>query len=305
MRLRRLDASYGNLQGAQILGTATTAPVFERTFGRTEQGNDPCLTKDNSEEPLVEADEGSTLGLVEMLLKAPARVDRVGRDETRQTALIPRFLTISVASYAVFGLVMVLTLNAAPAAAWPKSILPAPAANWHNLTMLSLPLAYVLGLIAANGVCLPSFYFYGLLAGVKMSMLQVTGQVVKGQAAGALMLVGILPIYVALMLGAIIFEMPDLSLEVWLYLGLILPFIAGLAGVHAIYRGVMAVAATLPPERRWRRSRAVSAALRPERRCRLPRFLRRLTVSWAAVYTAVSPVMIFRLWDWLSRSLGA
>jgi hypothetical protein len=36
----------------------------------------------------------------------------------------------------------------------------------------------------------------------------------------------------------------------------------------------------------------------PQRRlCQRRCFLRRLTLSWAAVYAAVVPVMIYRLWE--------
>ncbi|MFO0948613.1 MAG: hypothetical protein U1D30_22265 [Planctomycetota bacterium] len=45
--------------------------------------------------------------------------------------------------------------------------------HWWNGQAIKLLLAYNFGLIAAVGVCLPSFYFYGLLAGVRMSMLEV------------------------------------------------------------------------------------------------------------------------------------
>ena len=77
---------------------------------------------------------------------------------------------------------------------------------------LSLGLAYVLGLIAATGVCLPSFYFYGLLSGVRITVLQVTTHITEGMAATALMLLGLLPIYVAYVLGLIVFEAPSSSL---------------------------------------------------------------------------------------------
>jgi hypothetical protein len=36
--------------------------------------------------------------------------------------------------------------------------------------------------------------------------------------------------------------------------------------------------------------------------CRRQCFLRRLTLSWAAVYTAVVPVMIYRLWEHFARA---
>jgi len=153
---------------------------------------------------------------------------------------------------------------------------------------LGLLLAYNFGLVAATGLCLPSFYFFGLLAGVRLTMLQIVGQVLRCQASSALMLVGILPIYVATVLGLVVFGAPDVVLEVCLYLGLILPFLAGLAGVRAIYRGVLGMAETMSPERR----------------CRRECFLRRLTVSWAAVYTAVCPVMIYRVWEFLANQVA-
>jgi hypothetical protein len=79
----------------------------------------------------------------------------------------------------------------------------------------------------------------------------------------------------------IVFEAPVANLEYALYLGLLLPFLAGAAGVYSIYRGFTGLADTLPEECRGRRA------------C----FLRRLTVSMAACYTAVTPVMIYTLWN--------
>jgi hypothetical protein len=59
-------------------------------------------------------------------------------------------------------------------------------------------------------------------------------------------------------------------------------------GLRGIYRGIMDLNA----------QRGDSACNRRE--C----FLRRLTLSWAAVYTAVLPVMIYRLWELFAASLG-
>jgi hypothetical protein len=152
----------------------------------------------------------------------------------------------------------------------------------------SLWASYTLGLIAASGICLPSFYFFGLLSGVRASALQVTGHIMKGKASTALMLLGILPIYVAVVLGMIVFAAPVENLRFALYLGLALPFVAGLWGVWSIYRGFLTLADTLPAARCERRT------------C----FLRRLTVAWAATYTAVTPVMIWTLWNWFVVRLG-
>ncbi len=233
--------------------------------------------------PEIETDS-SILGLVEILLKFPGRADQLNRDEALQAHLIPRFLAIALSSYALFAVAMLIILNAAPAEAYPRRLLTVPPASWHNGSGPGLLAAYLIGLVAASCICLPSFYFFALLAGAKMTMLQIVGVVVRGTATSALVLVGILPIYVAVILGLVIVHSPVELLEYGLYLGLVLPFVAGLAGVHAIYRGVTGMAETMPD------------ACRSGRAC----FLRRLTVSWAVCYTAVSPVMIYRLWESLA-----
>src|SRR5262245_49286483 len=137
------------------------------------------------------ADGQTTLGLVELLLKDPARVDRLNREPARQRELFPRFLLVAEASYLVFGLVLVLLLNFAPAAAYPESdLVPVPPARWGDGTAPALPLAYALGIVLASCVCLPSFYFNGLLAGVRLSWLQIVSLVGKGTAANAVLLLG-------------------------------------------------------------------------------------------------------------------
>jgi len=234
------------------------------------------------------ADEHSVLGLVEILLKAPRRADMMARDEARQAELLPRFLGIALASYAIFALVLVLILNVAPAAAWPVRPLPIPGAHWGDRTALAPLLAYTLGLVAASGLCLPSFYFIGLLAGVRLSWVQVIGIVARCKAASAVVLLGILPIYVAVILGLIVFGARPEVVQVWLFPGLVLPFVAGLQGVVSIYHGVMGLADTLP------------ACNRFDRTC----FLRRLTLGWSACYTAVAPVMIYRLWEFFAGILA-
>jgi hypothetical protein len=153
---------------------------------------------------------------------------------------------------------------------------------------VALWLAYALGFTLTTGVCLPSFYFYGLLAGVRVSWLQVTAQMMKGQAATTVMLLGILPVYLAAALGGIVFGAPPDALRVVLYVGLGLPFAAGLWGVRSIYVGFLGLSDTLPPERRW------------QREC----WLRRLTAACSACYTAVCPVMIYTLWTYFAVHLA-
>jgi hypothetical protein len=237
------------------------------------------------QEEIPAEEETHVLGLVELLLKNPRKADLAGLLAGTVMDVVPRFLGIALVSYAVFGLTLVLLMNFAPAGAYPRNLLPMPGASWVDGSALGLVLGYTLGLVAASGICLPTFYFFGLLAGVRLSILQITGLILRAKAASAMVLMGILPIYLAVVLGLLIFRAPEHYLEGCFYLGLVLPFLAGLEGVRCIYRGIHR-AAEFQPE-----------AWRVQRTC----FLRRLTLSWAACYTVVSPVMVYRLWEMIGR----
>jgi len=230
----------------------------------------------------------TSLGLVELLLKEPRHLDALHRDENRKGELMPRFLAIALGSYTLFGVALALILHFAPPGAYPRSLIPVPPARLTDGSALALGVAYDLGLVAATCICLPSFYFFALLAGVRFSLAQIVTQVMRSKAASAVVLVGILPIYVAVALGMIVFGVEARVLEGCLFLGLLLPFLAGLQGIRILHQGVRTMAATLPEERR----------------CRRECFLRRLTLSWAACYTAVSPVLIYRLWELLAAPLA-
>jgi hypothetical protein len=233
------------------------------------------------------ADERSVLGLAELLLKNPSRVDKLARDESRQLLLLPSLLAIGLVSFSLFALGLVLTLGSAPAEALPEMVAERWAAH-RTASALALWLAYALGFTLTTGVCLPSFYFYGLLAGVRVSWAQVTALIMKGQAATAMMLMGIMPVYVTAALGGIVFAAPPPFLRVVLYAGLAFPFVAGLWGVRSIYVGFLGLSDTLPPQRRW------------QREC----WLRRLTAACSACYTAVCPVMIYTLWGYFADHLA-
>ena len=108
-----------------------------------------------------------TTDLVELMLKDRRRLDALIREDSLVPELIPRLLAVALTGFTMFGIAATLILNLEPS-------LPAwvPRARWSDGTWANLTLAYAVGLVAATGVCLPSFYFYGLLAGVKLSMLQ-------------------------------------------------------------------------------------------------------------------------------------
>jgi hypothetical protein len=223
------------------------------------------------------------------------------RETGNQLQMLPRLLATSFVAFVIFGIAMTLVFSAA--GVWPhltpiekylensnRNLLVFEGHDavtfwtpWLNGDAFRLIAAYAIGLIAATGICLPSLYFYGLLAGIRMTMLDVVIHAVKSKATAAITLIGIIPIYAALGLAIAIFSLPVLSRDFVLLLGLLLPFIAGLSGTYSLYRGLSAMTDTMTPEQQ------------SHRQC----FLQRLVVSWCAVYSAVSPVLIFTLWQHL------
>lgn len=239
--------------------------------------------------------------IIELILKNPLRLDRLIRDTSVQGLLIPRFLAIELVAFTLFAATLAVVMSST--GNWPRLTAIADYLQssrqplfgfeqvglwgpWLDGSAIKMIAAYNIGLIAAVGVCLPSLYFYGLLAGVRMSMLDVVAHAIKSQAAMALMLVGILPMYVAIGLGVKVFNFPETVAQNVLCIGLILPFLAGLWGTQSLHVGFMGLADTMSPDRR----------------CRRECFLRRLLLSWAACWTAVTPVMIYTLWEYLARS---
>jgi hypothetical protein len=237
--------------------------------------------------------------LTELILKDPVRLDRMIRETGQQVHMLPRLLATSLVAFTIFGIAMTLVLSAA--GVWPH-LTPIEQSlarshpwliqferhdtatfwtPWLNGDAFRLIAAYAIGLIAATGICLPSLYFYGLLAGVRMTMLDVVTHAVKSKAVAAITLIGIIPIYAALGLAIAIFSLPVLSRDAVLLLGLLLPFIAGLSGTYSLYRGLSTLTDTMKPEQKL------------HRQC----FLQRLVISWCGVYSAVSPVLIFTLWQ--------
>ena len=249
------------------------------------------------------AGEPTMFGLIELLLKNQPRLDELTRAPQMQRELIPRLLAIGLIGYAVFGTSLAVIFTSAQV--WPElTALPTWLENtgqppirfaadadathgsrWADGSAIQLIAAFTLGLIGAIGVCLPSFYFYGLLAGVRTTMLQVTTNALKGMASSAIAVVGAQPIYFAVVLGLLVFHAPGWVVGTVCFLGLALPFIAGLYGTWSLYIGFIGLADTMPEDRR----------------CRRECFLRRLLFAWSACFTAVTPVMIFTLWEYMSR----
>jgi len=252
-------------------------------------------------EPEIEVKplDPTVIGITDAILKSPRSLDRAIVASGTSTVLITRLLLVSMLGFVMFGIAMSLVFSSANM--WPKlqplkvalttslsdvmafEALDSGAsklAPWMNGRAFKLTAAYCLGLVGATGICLPSLYFYGLLAGVRMSMLDVVKHALKAKATTAIALIGILPVYAAFALAVILFDAPQLTREFVFHLGLALPFIAGVAGCHSLYRGFGELPCDLPVARHF------------TRKC----FLRRLVLSWSVIFTAVSPVMIHEIW---------
>jgi hypothetical protein len=244
------------------------------------------------------------LVLLELILKNRPRLDQLLRDPHAAPKLMPRLLALPLAAFTLFGVTLSIVFVALGLhlelhsidqtlqgkfrelfIMFPSSALPPR--DWGSTLRCSLRLifAYDLGLIASAGICLPSLYFYGLLAGIPLSLAQVSLHTLKGMATTAVALFGIIPIYLAIALGAAIFQAPLIMNSSVLGTGMILPFIAGLFGMRSLYIGFTDLAQTIPH-------------CPGERAC----LLRRLVISWSICYTAVTPVMIYTLWERVSRT---
>jgi hypothetical protein len=295
---------------AQIKPDTPAGRLFKSTAVTQEQAGpeQAPILEVVAEAPPIDPEEARNarmLDLIELVLKDRWRLYRLIRVPAASSVLLPRLLVISLAGFVLFGVAMSLVLSVSgrwPAltalAAWVEGGNGSPLrfatidstfgklGPWLNGEAPALVAAYAFGLVAASGVCLPSLYFYCLLAGVKMTWRDVVLHAVKSKAIASVALVGILPIYVALAMGVLIFDGSSILLAPTLLLGLILPFIAGIWGTVSLYQGFSQLCDTMPPARARRRQ------------C----FLRRLVLSWSACYSAVMPVMIYALWEVMSRS---
>jgi hypothetical protein len=261
-------------------------------------------------DPASEA--ADTPHLVELILKDRFALNRLMATDGNKIELATRFLGIALAAFLLFGVAMAVAFDAA--GVWPKL---APLARWLDHPSLRfvtyhappqsstfahswltgqaerLVIAYAFGLVATSCVCLPSLYFYSLLAGLRMSLTEVVLHTLKAKAVTAVALVGILPIYAALMLGAVVYvhsqsmDVDTQIIRLALGVGLILPFVAGLWGTRSLYVGFDELCDRMPKE------------FQANRAC----FLRRLILAWCGCYTAVAPVMIATVWQNLGRIL--
>jgi len=226
--------------------------------------------------------EPTFVNLTDMTLKRPEDVRSVARDEELQPRVVLNLLLIGLSGIALFSIAFTIILACAPQLSW------VPRVSFHDRSILRPVLSYTIGMVGALGICLPSFYFYGLLAGVRASMLQVTAISLHALANTGVILMGLLPIYVGGILAVIVLGATDgLAYPFLVALGLLLPFLAGLVSLKVMYEGFVDLIRTLPGTRMESRAPMV----------------RLLALAWACLYTAVAPVTLWAVRTQLEKIL--
>ena len=216
----------------------------------------------------------TALGIFDLILRGQPHLTRVLVDERSLPGAVQRLLALSLLGLGVHGLVV----GFAAQILHPE--LPYLGPLGHPA--LWMPLAFVLAFIGALCVCLPSFWFYTQLSGLDASFRLVTGQALRAQATSAVLLLGVTPFYAAVVLGCAAGVLPDAPSVI--AVGLAAPFVVGLYGMRALYKGFCELASVLPITHRRRGD-----------------FLRRMVLCWGAVYTAVAPVALYRLAEAFGR----
>ncbi len=226
--------------------------------------------------------EPTFVNLTEMTLKRPEDVRAVVKDEPSQPRAVLNLLLLGLAGISLYSAVFTAIAALAPRVDWmPPVALADPSAARPLLT-------YSIGMVGALGICLPSFYFYGLLAGVRASMLQVAAISLHALARTGVILMGLLPVYVAAILGMVVLGATEgLAYEALLMAGVLLPFLAGLSSLPVCYRGFLDLIETLPEARAAGRAPMV----------------RLLALAWAALYTTVAPVTLWAVKTQLEKIL--
>jgi hypothetical protein len=226
-------------------------------------------------DPTLGIEPKPTVGtLLNWMLADRARFREVLADPDDQERVLPRLLGIATSSLFLYGLVMWVVV-----AATGTELPFMTGAAGGRPGNLSFAFAYSLGIVGAVGICLPSFYFFALQCGFRPTLRNIVVAVAGGQALTSIFLIGILPIFAALILGVERLGGNSEALAVWTKLGLLLPLVAGLVGAAELHEWFTGLAVTLPDDARARREGVVSF----------------LGLWSTALYVVVAPVLVYQL----------
>lgn len=201
------------------------------------------------------------MSTLDLLLRDGESLDRLLLDPNTTGDVTRRLLSVSLLGLVTHGLVLGISA---------VSLEQESAA-----VILGMIVALSGAFVGALAICLPSFYFYTLLSGLDVSFRAVTAQALRVQATTSVYLLGVLPFYAALAFAG---ALGVCARDAVLGGGLLMPFLTGLFGVHALYHSFRRLEPLIPRTHR-----------------RAGGYLGRLVWCWAAVYLAVAPIALWRL----------
>ena len=222
----------------------------------------------------IEAVRGDLPGMFDLILRGRQKLDLLLRQESELPRSSAQLLALALVGTAVHGLVLGVAAQLLP----PEVVGPFSA---RGTPVLWMPLAFTGSFVGALCICLPSFYFYTQLSGLDASFRLVTAQALRGWATTSVLLLGVLPFFAAYALAA---ALKVIDSQYVIAIGYLLPFAVGLLGVRALYCAFEDLALHLP-----------------KTHARRGNFLLRMVLAWAAVYTMVAPVALWRLAEALGK----
>lgn len=197
----------------------------------------------------------------------------------RAARMLPRFVGVSVLGIAAYAVVQGAVLSVAQSSAQPGGLLE----SGFGMRALVIFAAYAAGLFGAQVASLPSAYFYALQAGIRTHSWRIAVEAMRAQATAAVVLLGLLPVYLAAGLGVSL-SGPDQDAELLIHgmVGYTLPFVGGLVGTFGLFRAFTQIA---------------QAARADSVRSPWPAMA---VLAWAALFTAMAPLGVVRVLNLLN-----
>lgn len=197
----------------------------------------------------------------------------------RAARLLPRLAAISALGLVAYALVQGAVLSVGPSGAQPLGLEQAS----FPVRALALFLAYAAGIFGAQVAALPSAYFYALQAGIRTHAWRIAAEAMRAQATAAVVLLGLLPVYLAAGLGVGLGHADSgTTMLVHGMIGYTLPFVGGLAGTVGLARAFVRIARGASSEGS-RSPWPVMAVL-----------------AWSALFTSLAPLAVARVLHTLS-----
>lgn len=222
-------------------------------------------------------DPGPPRGFFEAMLQDDVVIDDMVQDEENLLSTIQKLLAIGAAGLLIYGIALGIVLELAKPMEFIGLQIQGTPVAWMPLTLAG-------GFLGAIAICLPSLYFFTQLSGLDASFRLITAQSLRVQARASVILLGVLPFYIAWALASFLgIDALSTDLDLVIGIGLFIPFLVGNAGLWSIYNSFRRLVGRLP--------------ITHARRCD---FVLRMVICWGAVVCATAPVAVYRLGEFLS-----